>query len=571
MFFFGDRARAHLPLGVRLGLVHLVLGGVAPLGALVALHPDVSVLLRHGVLGARALAASALDAPAPPGGFGSGLHRRAHLLRAHRHDARAGVKAVGQPRLRRGANRQRLAHASRHGCLRRPCRGRSRARIWFDDAPRLPPLAASVARRVATGPRWNLTHLRTHLAVPAGLRSSRGDGTVYRRSNLQKSLRTTDLTREAEEMPGNLEMLLKRRQRGVLLGSGEMLRPLTSRGPVSREQRTGAPPGSREKLSRHLSKDIRSGRHASRRLLGGGIFLYSSSSRGCIRQSHVIPPAVCSSASRRTRDDDRRGWGRRTIRGWGIRPVAETHEGARDAPPRGTRGRPPVRRSLGLLLFPRRASRSFFVPFRPARFFARARDARRDAPSARSFRVDRVVSKNDASRRAAHPPASTSRSTTLAPPARWVHQNDARSAPKPSAVGRISETVVSRSKSSIISPPPDLTRPPPPQVRVTGNNRTKSSLIGLTGVVKKSVGLGGWHWLVRRPASPLDGRSVGERVRSFEIKRRRTNTPPVRSTTDTHLRRFFVPDPPHPAETLHRPRVSSAEKRAGRDFATDRF
>lgn len=127
------------------------------------------------------------------------------------------------------------------------------------------------------------------------------------------------------------------------------------------------------------------------------------------------------------------------------------------------------------------------------------------------------------------------------------------------------------SKSSIISPPLDLTRPPPPQVRVTGNNRTKSSLIGLTGVVKKSVGLGGWHWLVRRPASPLDGRSVGERVRSFEMKRQRTNTPPVRSTTDTHLRRFFVPDPPRAAETLHRPRVSSAEKRVGRDFATDRF
>lgn len=73
------------------------------------------------------------------------------------------------------------------------------------------------------------THLRTHNSspVPAGLRSSRGDGTVYRRSNLQKTLRTTDLTREAEETPGNLEMLLKRRQRGVLLGSGEMLRPLT--------------------------------------------------------------------------------------------------------------------------------------------------------------------------------------------------------------------------------------------------------------------------------------------------------------------------------------------------------
>ena len=33
------------------------------------------------------------------------------------------------------------------------------------------------------------------------------------------------------------------------------------------------------------------------------------------------------------------------------------------------------------------------------------------------------------------------------------------------------------------------------QVRVTGNNRTKTSLIGLEGVVKKAVGLGGWHWL----------------------------------------------------------------------------
>jgi hypothetical protein len=30
---------------------------------------------------------------------------------------------------------------------------------------------------------------------------------------------------------------------------------------------------------------------------------------------------------------------------------------------------------------------------------------------------------------------------------------------------------------------------------VTGNNRTKTSLIGLEGVVKKAVGLGGWHWL----------------------------------------------------------------------------
>ena len=235
-------------------------------------------------------------------------------------------------------------------------------------------------------------------------------------------------------------MSLKRRQRGVLLGSGEMLRPLTltrladRRLPSAADRRA---PGVARKiveasLDRHSVGAPREQASAWRRHLSLFFFL-----AGAFNSSHVIPPAVCSSASRRTRDDDRRGWGRRTIRGWGIRPVAETHEGARDALPRGTRGRPPVRRRLGLLLFPRRASRSFFVPFRPARFFARARDARRDAPSARSFRVDRVVSKNDASRRAAHPPASTSRSTTLEPPARWVHQNDSRSAPKPSAVGRI--------------------------------------------------------------------------------------------------------------------------------------
>jgi len=34
------------------------------------------------------------------------------------------------------------------------------------------------------------------------------------------------------------------------------------------------------------------------------------------------------------------------------------------------------------------------------------------------------------------------------------------------------------------------------KVMVTGNNRTKSVLVGLRGVVKKAVGLGGWHWLV---------------------------------------------------------------------------
>lgn len=34
------------------------------------------------------------------------------------------------------------------------------------------------------------------------------------------------------------------------------------------------------------------------------------------------------------------------------------------------------------------------------------------------------------------------------------------------------------------------------KVVVTRNNRTKFVLVGFHGVVKKAVGLGGWHWLV---------------------------------------------------------------------------
>jgi len=33
------------------------------------------------------------------------------------------------------------------------------------------------------------------------------------------------------------------------------------------------------------------------------------------------------------------------------------------------------------------------------------------------------------------------------------------------------------------------------KVVVTGNNRTKTALVGQRGEVKKAVGLGGWHWL----------------------------------------------------------------------------
>ncbi|KAJ6320756.1 hypothetical protein OIU78_016031 [Salix suchowensis] len=42
------------------------------------------------------------------------------------------------------------------------------------------------------------------------------------------------------------------------------------------------------------------------------------------------------------------------------------------------------------------------------------------------------------------------------------------------------------------------------KVVVTGNNRTKSVLVGLQGVVKKAVGLGGWHWLVNLMVLGLD-------------------------------------------------------------------
>ena len=41
------------------------------------------------------------------------------------------------------------------------------------------------------------------------------------------------------------------------------------------------------------------------------------------------------------------------------------------------------------------------------------------------------------------------------------------------------------------------------KVLVTGNNRTKRSLVGLKGVVKKAVGLGGWHWLVLSDGSEV--------------------------------------------------------------------
>lgn len=49
----------------------------------------------------------------------------------------------------------------------------------------------------------------------------------------------------------------------------------------------------------------------------------------------------------------------------------------------------------------------------------------------------------------------------------------------------------SDSQADTVSVLPKHTR-----VLVTGNNRTKRLLVGQEAVVKKAVGLGGWHWLV---------------------------------------------------------------------------
>ncbi|MCL7025925.1 hypothetical protein MKW94_000068 [Papaver nudicaule] len=59
------------------------------------------------------------------------------------------------------------------------------------------------------------------------------------------------------------------------------------------------------------------------------------------------------------------------------------------------------------------------------------------------------------------------------------------------------------------------------KVVVTGNNRTKSVLVGLQGVVKKAVGLGGWHWLVLPQPTTFDFQwpvsQSGEKIGSADL------------------------------------------------------
>ncbi|KAK5785573.1 hypothetical protein PVK06_040169 [Gossypium arboreum] len=59
-----------------------------------------------------------------------------------------------------------------------------------------------------------------------------------------------------------------------------------------------------------------------------------------------------------------------------------------------------------------------------------------------------------------------------------------------------SSRILSPFRDEIVGDEELLVLPRHTKVIVTGNNRTKSVLVGLQGVVKKAVGLGGWHWLV---------------------------------------------------------------------------
>ena len=64
----------------------------------------------------------------------------------------------------------------------------------------------------------------------------------------------------------------------------------------------------------------------------------------------------------------------------------------------------------------------------------------------------------------------------------------ARASHKPERQRQLSDDEVSEDNTALL--------PRHTKVLVSGNNRTKSKLVGLKGVVKKAVGLGGWHWLV---------------------------------------------------------------------------
>ncbi|KFK41945.1 hypothetical protein AALP_AA2G192500 [Arabis alpina] len=87
------------------------------------------------------------------------------------------------------------------------------------------------------------------------------------------------------------------------------------------------------------------------------------------------------------------------------------------------------------------------------------------------------------------------------------------------------------------------------KVVVTGNNRTKSVLVGLQGVVKKAVGLGGWHWLVltngievklqRNALSVLEAPTGNEEDNDLEVEQQTQWNHPSDMTSEDTLK------PPH--------------------------
>ncbi|XP_077224425.1 uncharacterized protein LOC143857809 isoform X2 [Tasmannia lanceolata] len=108
------------------------------------------------------------------------------------------------------------------------------------------------------------------------------------------------------------------------------------------------------------------------------------------------------------------------------------------------------------------------------------------------------------------------------------------------------------------------------KVVVTGNNRTKSVLVGLQGVVKKAVGLGGWHWLVltngievklqRNALSVIEGPTGHEEDDDLECENMQWNGSDMASD-----------DTQKPHRPRHRPHktIGSSNKASSRSHSCD--
>lgn len=64
-----------------------------------------------------------------------------------------------------------------------------------------------------------------------------------------------------------------------------------------------------------------------------------------------------------------------------------------------------------------------------------------------------------------------------------------------------------------------------------GNNRTKQAYVGLRAVVKRAVGLGGWHWLV----------SMGQRIFNMHACGGESCSGCVEASRNHHLGQLCAP------------------------------